>query len=62
MCTAGWWLFGFGFVFPILWLVAMAYVWCGQENRRSNRYAAVASAIAFLSYVMITVWIFRSSR
>ncbi|KAI8468847.1 MAG: hypothetical protein J3K34DRAFT_425721 [Monoraphidium minutum] len=44
-CTAGWVLFGTGFLFPICWIVGMFLPCCTQS--RNDRRAAIGSAIAF---------------
>eukprot|EP00877_Chromochloris_zofingiensis_P011501 jgi/Chrzof1/6604/Cz19g02110.t1 len=52
-CSAGWILFALGFLFPILWIMALFVPCCSR--RQNDRRAALFSGIAFAVYSVIIV-------
>lgn len=50
-CTAGWVLFGLGFLFTPCWLVALCLPCCTKSV--NDKRAAIASAVAFMTTVVL---------
>jgi len=49
-CSAGWYLFGFGWILSLLWIIGMFLPLC--TKKRSDAWAALASGIAFVVYAI----------
>uniref|UniRef100_A0A383V3D1 Uncharacterized protein n=1 Tax=Tetradesmus obliquus TaxID=3088 RepID=A0A383V3D1_TETOB len=50
-CTAGWVLFGVGFVFPICWIVGAFLPLCAKN--KNNRRAAIGSGVMIAVYAIL---------
>lgn len=53
VCSAGWVLFGVGFILPLCWIIGL-FVPCCTKNVNDKR-AAIGSAIAFVISVGISI-------
>lgn len=52
-CSAGWSLFGVGWLLPVCWIVAVFLPLCSKS--RNDKRAAVASAIMLVVYIIVIV-------
>ncbi|KAF8072360.1 hypothetical protein HT031_000019 [Scenedesmus sp. PABB004] len=55
-CTAGWWLFGLGWIFPPLWFVGALLPCCEPyKSSRNDRRAGIGSAVMAAVTVVVAV-------
>jgi hypothetical protein len=50
-CSAGWYLFGFGWILSLLWIIGLFLPLC--TKKRSDAWAALASGIALLVVAIV---------
>lgn len=56
-CSAGWWLFGFGFLLPLLWIVGVCLPSCTKNynDARAARASMIALMVCLMFIPIITI-------